>query len=673
MLDRRSIPVKLGLAVGIPVVAALLFAILALRTVEEVRIGGTQYTDVAEGNNLTADILPPPFFIVESFLLAQLMADVTDNAAYQDLRNRLEQLQQDYEAAQERWLDRLDPADPVEADLRRLLTEDAFRSASDFYTVVEAELYPAVEDSLRSGDTARVDAVLEDMLLPLYEQHRASIVEAVPVVEARVTGLETDATENAQRRFTILIVALVGLMLGALLLAALVVRAIVGPIVRLARAADDVAQALSNADLDEEAPQLEPIELNSSRELNTAASSFNTLIGTTAGLLDRHARMRRNLSDIFQNLGRRNHGLLTRSLHVITELEQSETDPETLDRLFRLDHLATRIRRNAENLLVLAGSQSARPVERQASITDIIRSALSEIEAYTRVDRPELQQVAVRAGAVADVTHLLAELIENATIFSPPECRVRVIGAFVDEGYAVTVVDEGLGMRDDAIEEANQRIQRLTSLDLTPTRTLGLYVVGRLAQRHGIRVRLLEGSLRGMVAKVILPMSILADPATLDRGFDDDNAFSEGALDPAFASGGPGHAERVLEGVGSRPPSAFDAAYPLAEWRVERITQVAPPTRPAPPALAEETAEHLVHRGPGERGAVEERSGMRRRVRGAQMPETRLSGLGPPDEGLSEGDRGEHLEQHRNSLRDFQRAVQQGTQDGRATAGEDDR
>lgn len=581
MLVRRSIPVKLALAVGIPVVASLLFALLALRTLEQVRIGGAQYDELAESNDLRADILPPPYYIVESYLTAQLLAETTDDATYQDLRRQMDQHEQNYVAAHERWTADLKPSDSGEAEIARLLNDDAFTSATDFYAKVRSEFYPAVEADIRGDSTDAGHQVLEDVLLPIYLQHRGSVVEAVPLVENQTAALERGATRSAQRGYSLLLLALVALTLIALVLAAFVVRAIVRPINRLTRAADEVARTLEGADLEQEAPALPPIELDASRELNLAADSFNTLIDTTTDLLDRHARTRRNLGEIFQNLGRRNHGLLTRSLQVITELEQTETDSETLDRLFRLDHLATRMRRNAENLLVLAGSQSARPVERQSTMHDIIRSALSEIEAYTRVDRPELEPVAVKAGAVADVTHLLAELMENATNFSPPDTRVRVLGDFVDDGYAVTVIDEGLGMRDDAIAEANQRIQRLASLDLTPTRTLGLYVVGRLAHRHGIRVRLLEGTLRGTVAKVVLPMSLLAEADPSPAELELQRARYERVLESAI----PGGSGRTRRGTPMPDPASAGAAVvsPAPNPMVPMPAAFSPPAPTAVP------------------------------------------------------------------------------------------
>lgn len=606
MLVRRSIPVKLALAVGIPVVASLLFALLALRTLEQVRIGGTQYDEVAESNDLRADILPPPYYIVESYLTAQLMAETTDDATYQDLRLQMAQHEQDYLSAHERWINDVDVDDPNQADIAQLLNDDAYKTATDFYAKVKSDFYPAVELDVRGETTEGAHQVLEEVLLPLYLQHRASVVEAVPLVEKQTSTLERDATRSAQRGYSVLLLALVALTLIALVLAAFVVRAIVRPINRLTRAADEVARTLEQADLEEEAPPLPPIELDASRELNLAADSFNTLIDTTTDLLDRHARTRRNLGEIFQNLGRRNHGLLTRSLQVITELEQSETDSETLDRLFRLDHLATRMRRNAENLLVLAGSQSARPVERQSTMHDIIRSALSEIEAYTRVDRPELEPVAVKAGAVADVTHLLAELMENATNFSPPDTRVRVLGDFVDDGYAVTVIDEGLGMRDDAIAEANQRIQRLASLDLTPTRTLGLYVVGRLANRHGIRVRLLEGTLRGTVAKVVLPMSLLAEADPTPAELELQRARYERVLESAI----PGASGRTRRGTPMAGPVPAGSAVVTPASPASPPVPAGPVVNPAAPApsaipvagiddrFEEGPAGGFVHRGP---------------------------------------------------------------------------
>jgi signal transduction histidine kinase len=680
MLKRRAIPVKLATAVGIPVLASVIFAILAVSTLQRVRIGGGQYNEIAEANDLVADILPPPAYIVESMLLVELLIDAPDAAYAGQLRSRLDTLQQQFETSQARWREDLNASEGQEqGELRTLVTDDAAEDARKFFATVQNELYPAMDRALASGNRDEVNQITATELLPLYNAHRISIDQAVVIASARRLALEEGAEQSARNSFVILGLTLAGLMLAAITLATVVARAIVRPIFELSSAANDVAGALTEADLDAETPELEPLELDSSPELNVAADSFNTMIATTLDLVDRQARMRRNLSEIFQNLGRRNHGLLNRSLQVITQLERDETDPETLEQLFRLDHLATRLRRNAENLLILAGSQSARSVERQSAMADIVRSALSEIEEYTRVDRPELEAVAVKAGAVTDTTHLIAELLENATSFSPPGGKVRVHGAFVEDGYVVTIVDEGLGMRADVLADANQRIEKLARLDLTPTRTLGLYVVGRLADRHGIRVRLLEGSLRGTVAKVTIPTRLLADPIAAEPTPNKGEAARQApALAAKTAVADRDTDERATTSEAEEPvkrPEAEERTQPAGE-RAERGTDRAAErpsksdrkSKPAPtaaPVVKAPTSSNSL------RPAGEERNGMRRRVRGAQMPETHLEGLGDGGGAEQRPVTAEQVERDRNSLSSFQTAVQKGERDGRAAKEEE--
>ncbi len=658
MLNRRPIPIKLALAVGLPVLATVLFAIMAVRTLDNVRIGGERYQQISESSELVADILPPPAFAVESYLTAQRLADVTSAEEFAALKSELTTLEAEFEEAHTKWLDRLENSGTdTEGTIRSLLTEESYAPQREFFVVARTEFLPAIEQSLSTGDLAPGRDIMYTKLEPLYEQHRAKITELVPLAEAQRTAFEADADERSNSSFLLLALTLAGLMLAAITLAAVVARAIVRPIFQLSHAANEVAVTLSEANLDEVTPELEPLDLDSSPELNSAADSFNTMIGTTLDLVDRQARMRRNLGEIFQNLGRRNHGLLNRSLQVISQLERDETNPDTLEQLFRLDHLATRMRRNAENLLILAGSQSARTVERQSSMADISRSALSEIEEYTRVERPDLEPIAIKAGAVADVTHLLAELIENATSFSPPGAKVRVHGAFVEDGYVITIVDEGLGMRADALDEANRRIEKLARLDLTPTRTLGLYVVGRLADRHGIKVRLLEGSLRGTVAKVFVPKALLADIA--ESGAD---AAANGANAQPLVAAKTAPERRAVEassgtkkqrsgGGRSTEPAGGEASLPTVDAPDEKPTTEQVVKAPTASAAL--------------RPAGEERNGMRRRVRGAQMPETQLQGLEPtPDSAPATSS--ETVARDRNNLSSFQNEVQRGEREGRA-------
>ena len=230
---------------------------------------------------------------------------------------------------------------------------------------------------------------------------------------------------------------------------------------------------------------------------------------------DQH-RAERESADVLVNLGRRNQNLLKRTLGYISELEADETDPEVLSRLFRLDHATTRIRRNAESMLVLAGAEQTRTWSQPVPIAEAARAALSEIEDYQRVDLHHLDEAAVTGVAVADLVHLIAELAENATHFSPPGSRVTVVGQHVADGYRIQVSDRGVGMSASELDGANARIARAAE-GRSDSPLLGLYVVGRLAARRGITVALEPSAGSGITASVTLPPSMLVDTASLTR------------------------------------------------------------------------------------------------------------------------------------------------------------
>ncbi|MFN0091231.1 MAG: ATP-binding protein, partial [Acidimicrobiales bacterium] len=518
MLNRLPIKLKLAIAVSIPVIALLIFAGAGLGTLSAVRIGGDNYNRIVDGKDVVADILPPPLYLVEAFLTVEQLARVDSRTEQELLRTRLTQLFAEYEDRHAYWLENLDASSGEEAELRRALTQDAYAPGAQLIEVVRTRFLPAVERGLVTGDMSEPRALVDGELESLYEQHRAYIDQVVPLAELRVANVETSTRAQVRNNLVLLGLTLAAVIAVAVTIAASMARAIVRPITQLRRAVNDVAEVLTDVDLDADAPALSRVELDSSQELTEAASSFNTLIDTTGELLARQARGRRNLGEVFQNLGRRNQGMLNRSLSLITKLERNQRDAAVLEDLFRLDHLATRMRRNAENLLVLAGSGSARPAARPAQIGDVVRGALSEIEEFTKVARPDLEPIGVKASAVADLTHLVAELVENASSFSPPDTQVQVRGGRETGGYLLSIIDEGLGMKADALERANERIEHMARLDLAPTATLGLYVVGRLAERHGISVRLTEGPLRGVVAKVFIPDVLLLDAAALEAG-----------------------------------------------------------------------------------------------------------------------------------------------------------
>jgi anti-sigma regulatory factor (Ser/Thr protein kinase) len=218
---------------------------------------------------------------------------------------------------------------------------------------------------------------------------------------------------------------------------------------------------------------------------------------------------------MFVALSRRGQTLVQRQIHLIDEFGRDEADPDALARLFALDHLAARMRRNEENLLVLAGGEPGRWITRPVSLTDLIRAAAQEIEEYRRVEIVETLPVAVSADVAGDAIHLLAELLENATSYSAPSTTVRVSGRRTPAGVSIVVSDAGIGMPERQLAEANERLSRPLALTSTLVGTMGLLVVARLAQRHGVQVRLDAVPAAGTTASVTLPERLVMPIDTL--------------------------------------------------------------------------------------------------------------------------------------------------------------
>ncbi|MFE3521217.1 nitrate- and nitrite sensing domain-containing protein [Streptomyces sp. NPDC059161] len=221
------------------------------------------------------------------------------------------------------------------------------------------------------------------------------------------------------------------------------------------------------------------------------------------------AELASGISGVFVNLARRSQVLVHRQLNLLDSMERRAEDPGELGDLFRLDHLTTRMRRHAESLIILSGAAPGRAWSVPVPLTDVVRAAVSEIEDYARVEVRRLPEAAVTGGAVADLTHLLAELVENAAQFSPPHTKVRVSGEPVGNGYALEIEDRGLGMGRETLDEANRRIEQSEALDLFDSDRLGLFVVSRLAARHAIKVHLSTSPYGGTTAVVLLPTGLL--------------------------------------------------------------------------------------------------------------------------------------------------------------------
>ncbi len=286
----------------------------------------------------------------------------------------------------------------------------------------------------------------------------------------------------------------------------------------------DLVERLRKGDDVDVRKEAKAIRVNGSAEITDVARAFGSVQRTAVNAAVGQAALRRGIGQVFVNLSRRKQGLLHRQLALLDSMQRRTHDPDRLEELFRLDHLTTRMRRHAESLLVLSGAPPARAWRRPVPVLDIVRAAVAEVEDYTRIDVEtgrHLPASSVDGGAAADLTHLVAELLENATIYSPPDTRVQVRGDLVSNGYAIEVEDHGPGMSAAEYASYNALLARPPEFDLADSDRLGLFVVARLAERHGIQVRLRRSPFGGTTAIALLPKALLADQAAPERGAGD--------------------------------------------------------------------------------------------------------------------------------------------------------
>jgi hypothetical protein len=240
-------------------------------------------------------------------------------------------------------------------------------------------------------------------------------------------------------------------------------------------------------------------------EIGQVGHAFNEVQRTAISSAVEEAAVRRGLNEVFLNIARRSQALLHRQLSILDRMERRTEDPTELEDLFQIDHLATRMRRHAEDLVILAGAVPGRGWRNPVPIVDVLRGAVSEVEDYARVSVRPMPEVALEGRAVGDVIHMLAELIENATSFSPPHTRVTVGGEVVPHGFAVEIEDRGLGMTAEGLDECNRRLVDPPDFDPANSAQLGLFVVARLAARHGVKVQLRPSPYGGITAVALLP------------------------------------------------------------------------------------------------------------------------------------------------------------------------
>ncbi|MFF5568950.1 nitrate- and nitrite sensing domain-containing protein [Streptomyces sp. NPDC012623] len=269
-------------------------------------------------------------------------------------------------------------------------------------------------------------------------------------------------------------------------------------------------------DVETEAPRLD----YEKDEVGQVGQALNTLQRAAVEAAVKQADLRRGVSEVFVNLARRNQVLLHRQLTLLDTMERRTEDTEELADLFRLDHLTTRMRRHAEGLVILSGAAPSRQWRKPVQLMDVVRAAVAEVEDYERIEVRRLPRIGVGGPAVADLTHLIAELIENATVFSPPHTAVQVHGERVANGFTLEIHDRGLGMAPEILLDANLRLAETPEFELSDTDRLGLFVVSRLAQRQNVRVSLQPSPYGGTTAIVFLPVALLTDaPETEGMGF----------------------------------------------------------------------------------------------------------------------------------------------------------
>lgn len=344
-----------------------------------------------------------------------------------------------------------------------------------------------------------------------YTEIENELVDKAVTEAAKISdNAKTDAITNG----AIVVIAL----LTAFILAGLMARQMSRSMRQLRTAAFGIAEQrlpmlvdqLSRTEPGRVDTRVQPIPIDSQDEIGEVARAFDQVHREAVRLAAEQAMLRGNVNAIFTNLSRRNQSLIEGQLTLITDLENNEADPDQLENLFKLDHLATRMRRNGENLLVLAGEEPGRRWNQPVPLVDVLRAASSEVESYERIELTGVPETDIHGQAVTDLVHLLAELLENATTFSSPQTKVRVTATRLPDGRVmIEIHDKGIGLTAEDFADINHKLANPPTVDAAVSQRMGLFVVGRLADRHGIRVQLRpSGEQAGTTSLVMLPDAI---------------------------------------------------------------------------------------------------------------------------------------------------------------------
>ncbi|CRK53850.1 conserved hypothetical protein [Rhodococcus sp. RD6.2] len=443
-------------------------------------------------------------------------------------------------SAQRRLADQVTGAIALLKDPKAPLTDLISATGAELAMIDSlATSYPDAEaktNALRDGVHSRlrmIDAAIGGPL-PLLEL-RASLVDSVDIygslideassaISSTVIDRAEETRSAALRDATIVLVTL----LAALVLALLVSRSLVGPIRRLRFGALQVARKDLPDAIDrvmagdaDAVKNFDPLPVDTTEEIGQLARAVDDIHGQALKLAGEQAGLRMQIGDMFETLARRSKSLVDQQLGLIESLEFEEKDPKRLESLFRLDHLAARMRRNGDNLLILSGTQTRRTQSAPVQLGDVVRAAMSEVEEYQRVQVGSTPSGALSGGVATDIVHLLAELLDNSLRASPPDTRVRITFArAVDGGVLLEVTDQGIGIPAADLAVINERLASGGQVGPETARHMGLFVASRLSARHGLTVRLrsslVEGRPLGITASVHVPANLLMSPVEME-------------------------------------------------------------------------------------------------------------------------------------------------------------
>ncbi|MFF7186591.1 ATP-binding protein [Streptomyces sp. NPDC008222] len=475
---------------------------------------------------------------------------------------------------------------------------------------------------LQAGTTAQVRQTFLNALsdYPAFPKQADSRLRITASLIQQIADRAEGASNTAQWRAGLLLnLALIGAVVWIAFSVA-VRRSVVRPVQALTAAAQQVAEVAGRelarvADDDAEddgPPRLREMPVTARDEIGELAEAFNHVQTTAAALLERQVLSRRNVAEMFGNVGRRVSNLTTRQLSLIDAVERGETDPALLERLYSIDHIAVRLRRNADSLMLLAGIRETVLDSGPTALTNVVRAALGQIEGFQRVLLRGGTEVLVEPDIIGDLTLMVAELVENAVSFSPAGSFVEVMVAEGAEGAVVSVADHGLGMSAERLAEENARLVRRERLDVVPTKVLGLFVVGTLARRWEVGVVLSRTPGGGVTATVEIPSSLLLRMSPVSAPTAGAAAALTSVPVPASAVSGP---------VPARAAVAKDMTPARATGTIAR-DPAATGSEPAPGNGTGSLPRRVPRRDPGPDPEPGTSRPLRRRVRGATLRST---------------------------------------------------